>query len=265
MKKSLLYLSIIFVVFSCGKTDNPDSPAIARVGKSVLYEADMDKLQLEIGNTSYSKSDVVADWVDRELLFIAAIEAGIDEDESLVSQLENYRKDLLGKTFMDNYAASDITVENSEIRHYYDSNRPMFRHKNSGAKIMHFFTSVDSTASFIYETLTSSDESIDRKALLANYQVDVSTVERGSLVDELDSAIFSSTRSRSIISPIQTEYGYHVIEVLGRYSAGSQIDIDKAFDEIYQILFNQKKELRTVAYMDSLLNHYNVKIYLENN
>ena len=39
---------MIFIVFSCGKTDNAESPVIAKVGKSVLYETDMDKLQLEI-------------------------------------------------------------------------------------------------------------------------------------------------------------------------------------------------------------------------
>jgi parvulin-like peptidyl-prolyl isomerase len=141
----------------------------------------------------------------------------------------------------------------------------MFRHKNDGARIMHFFTSTDTIASFIFDTLNITDESIDRKELLANYQVDVSTVEKGSLVDELDNALFSSTRSRNVIGPIQTEYGFHVIEILGRYSAGSQIDIDEGFDEIYQILYNQKKELRTVAFMDSLRNHYNVKINLEIN
>jgi hypothetical protein len=265
MKKSLLNIFIIFVILACNKTDDSDNPIIAMVGKTVLYETDIEKLQLEIGNDTYSKSDVVADWVNRELLFTAAIESGIDKDESLVSKLEQYRKDLIGKTFLNNYAEADISVENSEIRRYYDSNREMFRHKHDGAKIMHFFTNVDSVATFIFKTLTNSDESVDRKALLSNYQVDVSTVEKGNLVDELDEALFLTSRSSNIIGPIQTEYGFHVIEVLGRYSAESQIDIDEAFDEIYQILYNQKKELRTVAFMDSLRNRYNIKIYLEKN
>ena len=265
MKKSLLYVSIILIVFSCDRTDSNDGSIVAKVDKSVLYETDLEKLHLEIGHDSFSRFNIVADWVDHELLFLAAKEAGIDEDESLMSQVETYRKNLLGKTFMDNYVASAITVENEEIRRYYDDNRQMFRHKNDGAKIMHYFTSVDTISSFIYETLTSSDDSVDRKAILSNFQVDVSTVEKGNLVEELDDVLFATSRIRYVITPIQTEYGFHIIEVLGRFSAGSQIDIDEAFDEIYQILYNQKKEKRTIAYMDSLRNHYNVKIYLENN
>jgi hypothetical protein len=141
----------------------------------------------------------------------------------------------------------------------------MFRHENDGAKIMHFFTHIDTIAEFIVETLKSSSEDIDRKALLSNYEVDVTTVEKGSLIDILDNAIFSTNRTNIVIGPIQTDYGYHVVEVLGRYSNGTQIDIDEAYDEIYQSLYNQKKEMLSTAFLDSLRNHYNVKIYLENN
>lgn len=264
MQKTLLYILIIFIVLSCGKNDDTDSPTVARVGKSVLTQADVDQLQLAIANKAYSQSDIIADWVERELLFLAAKDAGIENDETLKSQINAYRKDLIGSTFLESNILSKITVDNSEIRHYYDKNRDMFTHQNDGAKIMHFFTRMDSVADYIYTTLKNKNVSIDKKALLSEYQVDVSTIERGGLIDVLDIPIFSTSNTDNIIGPVQTEYGFHVIEILGRYSSGSQIDLDQAYDEIYQILYNQKKELKSVAFLDSLRNTYNIKIYLEN-
>jgi len=265
MQKTLLYILIIFIVLSCGKNVDTDSLTVAKIDKSVLTETDVDRLQLAIANKAFSKSDIIADWVERELLFMAAQEAGIEEDETLKSQIDTYRKDLIGSTFLESNILSNITVNNSEIRLYYDKNRDMFTHQNDGAKIMHFFTRIDTVADFIYNTLNNANDSIDRKELLSEYQVDVSTIERGSLIDVLDKPIFSASNMDNIIGPVQTEYGFHIIEILGKYSSGSQIDLDQAYDEIYQILFNQKKELKSVAFLDSLRNTYNIKIYLENN
>lgn len=264
MRITILYSIFLIFVLSCGNTPEQESPLIAKVGKSLLTKAEIEKLKLSIPNKTYSETDIIGNWVDRELLFMAAQEAGIENDETLKSQIDIYRKDLFGRTFLDNHIASLISVENSEIRDYYDKNRSMFRHKNNGAKIMQFFTTVDTTANFIATTLKNTNSTVDRKDLLLEYQVSVSSVEQGSLVDELDNPIFSTNRSNIVIGPIQSEYGYHVIEVIDRYAKDSSIDLDEAYDEIYQIIYNQKKQMYSVAFFDSLRNHYNVKIYLEN-
>jgi hypothetical protein len=252
------------MIFSCGKTNNHDSPAVARVGKTVLSQAELDRMLLSFSDRPYNKTDVVSDWIDRELLFLAASEAGIENDETLKHQVEVYRKDLVGRTFMDNYIASGISVNNSEIREYYDDNRDAFKYQNDGAKIIHFLVRSDTVAENIAETLRKQNQDTDRKELLANYSVDVLDVAKGSLLVPVDEAIFSNSK-RNIIGPIQTNYGYHVVEVLDRYRAGSQIELDKAFDEIYQIIYNQKKQVRSTSLMDSLRNHYNIKLYLETN
>ena len=123
----------------------------------------------------------------------------------------------------------------------------------------------DSVADFIAQALKSSNESIDRKALLSTYSAEVLTVEKGEMIDTLDGVVFESSRSNIVFGPIRTDYGFHIIEVLNRYRFGSQIDLDEAYDEIYQTIFNQKKKMRSVELIDSLRNHYNVKIYLESN
>lgn len=249
---------------SCAKKDKTDSPIIAKVENSFLTKAQAERLKLSVPNQNYSINDVVASWIDRELLYLAAKQGGLENDETLDSQVRIYRKDLFGNIFMDNYIESQISIKNSAIKTYYNKNRNSFKHKNDGARIMHFFISTDSVAQYIANALKQPNNSIDRKELLANYNVDVKTVEKGNLIDQLNSEIFSNNRTGFIIGPIKTDYGYHIVEVLSRYKAGSQIDIDEAYDEIYQRLFNQKKALSSIRFLDSLRNHYTVKINLEN-
>lgn len=263
--RKLLPFIIVLLFISCAKDNRVDTPIVAKVENSVLTIAEAEKLKLAVPNQNYSINDVVASWIDRELLYLAAKHGGLENDETLNSQVGIYRKDLFGNTFMDNYIASQITIENAEIKTYYDKNRSSFKHKNDSAKIMHFFITTDSVAQYIAEALKQPNNSTDRKVLLANYNVDVATIEKGNLIEQLDSEIFSNNRTNFTIGPIETDYGYHVIEVLSRYEAGSQINIDEAYDEIYQRLFNQKKALSSIRFLDSLRNHYTVKINLENN
>ncbi|MEE8340539.1 MAG: peptidylprolyl isomerase [Candidatus Neomarinimicrobiota bacterium] len=262
-KLSLLLIILLFV--SCTEKNTVDSPIIARVENVALSMAEADKLMLAVPSVGYTVDDVVASWANRELLYLAARQGGLENDETLNSQISIYRKDLFGSTYMDNYLASQISIDNAEIKAYYDKNISSFKHKNDGAKIMHYLVSSDSVARYIADALRQSDNSIDRKKLLANYNVDVTTVERGNLIEQLDNEIFSGNKSNITIGPVKTDYGYHIIEVLRRFKAGSKINIDEAFDEIYQRLFNQKKALASIRFLDSLRNHYTVKINLEKN
>ena len=103
---------------------------------------------------------------------------------------------------MDNQVVTQINIDNNEIKSYYDKNRDSFKHKNSGAKILHFLVSADSVARRIANTLKQSNTSVDRKEFLANYNVDVAVVEGGELITPLDLTIFSNNRINNIIGPI---------------------------------------------------------------
>lgn len=263
--RKLLKLIIVLFIVSCSKEGKVDSPIVAQVDVEILTISEAEQLKLALPNKNYNINSVVENWVDRELLYIAAIDGGLEHDKALGEQVDIYRKNLFGNTYMDNYIASTISIENADIKSYYDNNRGSFRHNNDGAKIMHFHTVYDSVAIYISEILKNPNYSVDKKSLLANFNVDVTKVERGNLVDQLDSEIFSNSRTGVVIGPVKTDYGYHVVEVLSRFKKDSQIDIDEAYDEIYQRLFNQQKALKSIKYLDSLRNHYTVKLNLENN
>ena len=263
--RKLLSLFILIMILSCSKNGKEDDGYIAKVNNSVLTLEDAESIRPAFPNQKYTINNIAADWVDQELLYLAAKEGGLDNVATLNSQVEIYRKELLGNIALENFLKTQIKIENAEIKSYYDKNRDLFRRLRNGAKIMHYFFTDDTAARFIADAIRQENDIIDRKELLATYNVEVSSVEEGYLVAELDREIFSNNQTNTVIGPIKTEYGYHVIEVLGRFSAGTQIDVDEVYDEIYQRLLNQKKALMSNKYLDSLRNKYSVKINLEQN
>ena len=79
MRKLLLFI-ILLLFASCAKENKADSPTLARVENSALSVAEAERLKLAIPNQNYSINDVVATWIDRELLYLAAKHGGLEND-----------------------------------------------------------------------------------------------------------------------------------------------------------------------------------------
>jgi len=77
------------------------------------------------------------------------------------------------------------------------------------------------------------------------------TVEKGFLVKELDIAIFNNKKG-SVVGPIRTANGYHVIKVVKKYKKGSKVGLEDVYDKIYQRLLKQKQVMLSTDLLDSL-------------
>jgi parvulin-like peptidyl-prolyl isomerase len=84
-------------------------------------------------------------------------------------------------------------------------------------------------------------------------------VTRGFLVKKLDIAIFKNKKG-SIVGPIRTASGYHVIKILNKYKKGSKVGLEDVYDKIYQRLLKQKQVVLAVDLLDSLKEKSNVFI-----
>ena len=262
MKKSLLTL-ISLLLISCGQKSESQGATVAKVEGSVLSESDIDKILLSSQNDNFTIEEAVGGWVNREVLYTAARKSGFENDEVLNSQIEDYRKKLYGNYFLENYLSSQIKIEETNIQEYYKKNRSTFRRSQGAAKIRHFFLTSSELSFYLADALKQSSRNVDRKELLANFNAEITTAEKGGLINELDKVVFSNNRSNKVIGPIRSNFGYHIVEILDRYPAGSYIDIEDVHGEIYQRLYNQKKSISSVQVLDSLRNTYSVKINIE--
>ncbi len=122
----IIAISIIF--FSCEKRGNKKD-AIARVNSVFLYKQDLENL-VPLGTSKKDSISIVTDFINRwalqQLLLSKAEEnITISQKKELDQLIDQYKKDLYTKAYIDQYVKTkvDTTVAENEIEEYYNKNR----------------------------------------------------------------------------------------------------------------------------------------------
>ena len=172
MKYLLQLLLIIFLVSSCDYFRAPKEPkAIARVGKSFLYEDDI----LNLVPSGTSKKDSIAivksfidNWATKKLLFEAS-ERNISKAKTTEFNelIEQYKVDLYTKNYIEDLVVRqiDTLVTDEQIKIYYDKNKQFFNNSSELVK-MRYINLVKENPKFVnIKSKFSSFTKKDRKEL----------------------------------------------------------------------------------------------------
>ena len=130
------------MVVSCDYFRAPKKPkAIARVGKSYLYESDI--LNLVPKGTSEQDSiaivkSFIGRWATQKLLFEAAEKnIGKDQLDEFNVLIEQYKVDLYTKAYLENLVIRqvDTLVTDDQIVDYYNKNKQYFKNSSELVKL----------------------------------------------------------------------------------------------------------------------------------
>ena len=141
MKFLIPIILLSFLVTSCDYFKPQKEPkAIARVGKSYLYESDI----LNLVPKGSSKEDSLAvksfidRWATKKLLFEAAEKnIGKDQIEVFNDLIEQYKVDLYTKDYLENLVIRqiDTLVTDVQIEDYYVKNKQYFKNSTELVKL----------------------------------------------------------------------------------------------------------------------------------
>ncbi|NOZ03371.1 MAG: hypothetical protein GXO92_02020 [FCB group bacterium] len=267
---SRLLLLVLFLIIGCSsKKDTappptPDNPVVARVNGARLTLKEARGRLLAYDQSQATMNDIVSQWINEELLYQAALLSDLDRDETLTKMVQNYRRKLLGGTFLDSRSLEFKPITSGDVSSYYQENKTMFVRNADEARIYHFVLPTLKEARSVFRTLTTRKSGAQRKELFTAYRVDAITVKKGYLLPELDDLVFRAKSRARILGPVQTASGYHVIEVLERHSKGSQKSLNEVYDEIYQRLISEKRALANLRILDSLRLSSHIEVLMEN-
>ena len=142
MKIWIQIVLLTFLVTSCDYFRAPREPkAIARVGKSYLYESDI--LNLVPKGTSEQDSiaivkSFIGRWATQKLLFEAAEKnIGKDQLDEFNVLIEQYKVDLYTKAYLENLVIRqvDTLVTDDQIVDYYNKNKQYFKNSSELVKL----------------------------------------------------------------------------------------------------------------------------------
>lgn len=269
---ALAVLSAFVLASSCGQKPSgvqekkPDRTAagtvLARVGKHVITE---DDFQREISSLpEYSRRQMesreqkkkrLERMIDDVLLLEEAEGRGLDRDPDILAKVERYRQRLLTEKLYQQVAEERGTIDEEEIRSYYENNKEQFSQKERiRARQILILVPPNATPEKEKEAEAKAREAQGRAkagedflALAKQYSdapdpvraSELGYFSRGRMPPEFDEAAFALQNPGDVSDVVRTRLGFHVIQLMDRQPAKEQ-PLEEVRDRIVRVLKSQK-------------------------
>ena len=252
----IFFLFCVIVSVSCSTQEDETSVVLARVGDDVLTIEDLYNVSSKDSFSKNIVSTFIEEWVNNTVLYRAAKKRGLLADKKLKRARDAYYKKVVVASYVDSETSANINITTEDVRAYYNNHRVEFFRGSDEVYAHHFIAQKIGDARNIRDQLTK-DSKRDPSSL-GGFLTESRYIKRGRLINTLDRAVFRT--KNPIVGPIRTDRGFHVFDVVHRYSKGSIIGLDASYDEIYQRLSKQKSAMLSTRLLDSLKRNINVFI-----
>ena len=122
-----LFLIAAITLWGCIEEKKEEDYA-ARVNDSYLSKKELKKLIDTTSSKSFYKSEVIRNWINRELLFQKAVEQGILEKEKYKDVIKNSERELAVALLLNQYVSGKkISFNPTELMSYFEENREDFK------------------------------------------------------------------------------------------------------------------------------------------
>ena len=128
-KKNSFYVIFFAAAFfmGCGKEPGRKD-YVARVNDSFLTKSDLDKMADSSSGNNFYRSELIRNWIDKELLYQQAVNEGIIEEEDFERIINESRRELAGaillKQVSDQYT---FDYTSSDLEEFFNLNSDEFR------------------------------------------------------------------------------------------------------------------------------------------
>ncbi|MBW2993572.1 peptidylprolyl isomerase [Candidatus Woesearchaeota archaeon] len=250
------------------------------------------KFQIGFEDISISEKDMLKQMIDEQLLLLEAEKKGIsadkDEAKALVElSIENsfmtkdsfekilkanglslsdlvvyYENRLTGAALLDHVLPTNIEVTEQEIKEYYDNNLDLFSTNSGEMRARHILVQSEQAAEDILNKLNSGKDFAElaakySKCPSASKGGELGFFSRGQMVSEFEDAAFS-LRVNELSRPVQTEFGWHVIQ-----REPNTVYLSEAIESISGKLLLEKQKEQVTIYIDGLKETADIFNYLE--
>jgi peptidyl-prolyl cis-trans isomerase C len=226
MKKVLILLCLVFLLFGCGKKEE---------GGKVLATIDGEKITLEEFNkeldripanmkmlvlTQSGKQSFLDRYIVKRLLMEEAKKENIEKDKEFQDRLIDIREQLLIESLLKKKVTTNINQSEEQLKEYYEKNKEKFK---TGQEVdtRQILVKTEKEAKEIRAKL---DKGEDFAELARRFSIDPSAKTtggaigfhaKGTLVPEYEAVAFKLTKVGQISPAVKTQLGYHIIQLQG--------------------------------------------------
>ncbi|MBN2797230.1 MAG: peptidylprolyl isomerase [Clostridia bacterium] len=245
-----------------------ENKVLAIVGEREIRQSDFDFLIQQIGpqramqfQSPEGQKQLLDELINQELFLIDGLANKIDETEAFQEELA-YVKENMIKQYAIRSVLDSITVDETEMKAFYDANGAMFRNPES-VTASHILVDTEDKAKEIIEEL-KGDKSFEAAAQeysscpSSQNGGNLGNFTRGKMVPEFEHAAFD-LEVNEISDVVQTQFGYHIIKVTDKQQP-AQKSFEEAMPEIENTVLLQKQQAKYIEKVDSIKANINVEI-----
>jgi hypothetical protein len=128
-KIKLIPILIVAAALCQGCNGNkPRKDYVAKVNNSYLTSEEVAEMIDTSAGKKFYRNEVVKNWIEKELLFQAALEDGITKDAEFQRLMENSKKELAISLYLQNYLDNtSIRYSDKDLETFYDTNKNDFK------------------------------------------------------------------------------------------------------------------------------------------
>lgn len=218
LKNTILATSLLIASVNANEVlATVDGTPISKEDINAIIKAqggDFDKLSKE------QQKKLVEKLIERELLVGVAKKAGVEKDEAYKKALENYKKDLAIKIWMDKIYKRTL-ISDSEANKYYQDNKDKFKVPVQVHARHILVKSEDEAKKIIDELKKLKGQELKKRFIeLAKSKStgpsgknggDLGYFKKGQMVPAFEEAAFALKKGEITTKPVKTQFGYHII------------------------------------------------------
>jgi len=263
---SLLLFGAVWFLYSC--RENPEeSISLAAVGEETFSLWDLRHYFPE--NTDsldrVRALRVMSKWVDQTILYQAALDEKVDQDERVQTLLENARRKILVDQLLNRVRAQIEEPREGEIVEYYQKNQGEFRRNYPVYKVLYIREEGGRKAWDLRDDIKRRD--FDRVySKVTGEEVDQSQIEfvpakniPQCLHEDLEKLEPGRTGW-----PKKCDDDYMILHLYDISPAGESFPLEKVRSEVVERIMSEKAEIRVASFLDSLKTISVVFTYPEN-
>ncbi len=280
MKAKITYLSLCCLLLaSCQEehdvhmVNNIEQTPIAQVGTQTIYKEDVDAELRDLPNhlqylsqNKKARQQILDTLIRRSVLSQQAFALGLDQDALVHRRINRSRDSIMIEALRDWEQSQLPTPKPEDIETYYKLHISKFTIPEQ-IHARHILVRQKSEALDILKQLKHHKD--DFASLATHHSIDDSNKSRGGdlnwfphgiMVADFEKVAFALKNIGDISKPVKTQYGWHIIELLGKRPAYKQT-LEEAKEEILQILRQQALD----AWMDGLVKDSQINIINSDN
>ena len=222
---------------------------LATVGTLTVTEDELNEFIYSLGsrgaayNSPEGRKAVLNQLINNKLLLLDARRNLYEAEEGFKAQLNSLKENLL-VSYAAEKAIAGITVTLQEAKDYFEANKAQFMQPET-VNASHILVDSESLANEILEMINggkSFEECAKEYSSCPSKQNggNLGDFERGQMVPEFDSAVFSMNVGEITKVPVKTQFGYHLIRLNSKNEA-KEAPFESAKDRITEMLLNEKR------------------------